>query len=141
MDIDSPDLGSGLNLAITPCKHCGVPLINKNGSDNWELLKPSDISGLPKDLQGHIAEAIMGKEALEMMKEKLDAAINTVTPFDRARIFLPVGVCNSEGCILLMSPNEWGAFAVLSGMKDRPQMRDAMHHIASKNYEQNIEMQ
>jgi hypothetical protein len=129
---DGPTVAEGMSsLAITKCQKCGIPLINLGNGDNWELLKPSDIHKMPKDLQGHIAALLLGAEEVASLKQAFYEANKPVTPFDRARIFLPVGPCNSEGCIVMFGPKDWAVFANLSNMHNRPEMRDALHKIAT----------
>jgi hypothetical protein len=141
LDIDDPPAVEGemQALAITKCQNCGIPLVNFDGVDNWEVLKPSDIHKLPKDLQVHIAQLLLGSEEIANLKEAMEQGDIKITPMDRARIFLPKSTVNSEGCIVLFGPKDWGMFAVLSNMRKRPQMRDAMHHIATKQTGQVVE--
>lgn len=72
------------------------------------------------------------KETMAMMKQ----GESSTTPMDRARIFRPVGVCNSEGCVLVLNPDEWVKFSALSDLRKRPELRDALHHVLTKDYEQ-----
>lgn len=141
MDIEDPPVveGEKQSLAITKCQKCGIPLVNFDNVDNWELLKPSDIHKLPKDLQIHIAQMLMSKSDIEAIQEAIDLEDEKVTPMDRARIFLTKSTVNSEGCIVIFDPKDWGMFAVLSNMRKRPQMRDAMHHIATTETGQVVE--
>lgn len=141
-DLDTGDKIEGsTEIAITKCVKCGFPLINKNQGDNWEVLKPSDMMGLPKELQFMIANQLLPEDEIQDMKETM-AMMKQVeastTPMDRARIFRPVGVCNSEGCVLVLSPDEWGKFLALSDLRKRQELRDALHHVITKDYEQKI---
>lgn len=141
-DLDLGDKMEGASeFAITKCIQCGFPLVNKNHGDNWEVLKPSDMMGLPPELQFMIAEQIVPPEEMASMKETIGMmkeGMASTTPLDRARIFVPMGVCNSEGCVLVLGPNEWGKFAAIANIRDRMEMRDALHFIITKDYEQKV---
>lgn len=141
-DLDTGEKIEGsTEIAITKCFQCGFPLINKNQGDNWEILKPSDMKDMPSELQFMIAKQLLPEDEIQGLKETMDMmkqVESSTTPLDRARIFVPWGVCNSEGCVLVLSHDEWGKLSALSSLRKRPELRDALHHVVTKDYEQKI---
>lgn len=140
LDLDTGDKIEGsIEIAITKCVKCGFPLINKNQGDNWEVLKPSDMMSLPKELQFLIAEQLLAPEEIEGMKQfakVMKDAMSSTTPLDRARIFPAEGVCTNKGCVLVLEPMELGKLSSLVDITKNAKVRDALHHIITTDYEQ-----
>jgi hypothetical protein len=133
------DIGAPCNIAITPCVKCGAPLVNHNNADVWSILSPADMEKIPPDMRDHFSKTV-----LDLMINKLEQIIGDpdpeITPFTRAKFFIPASETNSEGCVVLMkdNPTEWPEFNKVTNMAERLGFKMALFEVATRKFGQNI---